>query len=109
MVRSSSDDVNAAVAEDDFVFPEPQLAIADAFAGSQVVFETVPGADEMHLLLGEGLAHVVVIFVDQVDDAGDHDALAGGSAGMDAIIAVAEVFAPGEEYPQLGAGFGSHD
>src|SRR5262249_19194260 len=33
-----------------FVFAQPELAVADAFAGFELVFVTVPRANEMHIV-----------------------------------------------------------
>src|SRR5262249_42221129 len=77
-------------APDDVELFQPQPPVADAFAGLQLVFITVPRANEMDLVR-ERLALIGAVRRDHVDHAVDHEPLAGRPAGMDAGVAVGEI------------------
>src|SRR5262245_42266107 len=87
-----NDDQDIVAAPDDVELFQPQPSVADAFAGLQLVFITVPRADEMNLVR-ERLALVGAVRRNHVDHAVDHEPLAGRPAGMDAGVAVGEVSA----------------
>src|SRR5262245_6831873 len=93
-------DENFVAALDHFVFPQLQLAIADALAGLEIVLIAVPGAGEMHVL-AEGLPLVGLVRVEDVHDVIDQDALAGRPAGMHAVIRVGVIVAVLEEHADL--------
>src|SRR5580658_1722480 len=77
------------------------LAIADALAGLHVVFHAVPGADEVHFVLGEEQAHGGLVGAQPLLDLGDGQAFAGRAALMQAEIAVSEEFALMAEHADL--------
>src|SRR5262245_9639737 len=85
-----NDDEDIVAAPDDVELFQPQPSVADAFAGLQLVFITVPRADEMNLVR-ERLALISAVRRDHVDHAVDHEPLTGRPAGMDASVAVGEV------------------
>src|SRR6516162_1368279 len=85
-----NDDEDIFAAPNDVEFFQSQPPVADAFAGLQLVFITVPRADEMNLV-GERLPLIGAVHRDHVDHAVDHEPLAGRSAGMDTSVAVGEV------------------
>src|SRR5262249_22082891 len=85
-----NDDEDIFAAPNDVELFPSQPPVADAFAGLQLVFITVPGADEMNLV-GERLPLIGAVRRDHVDHAVDHEPLAGRSTGMDASVAVGEV------------------
>src|SRR5580692_9108224 len=70
------------------VFLQLHLAVRHALAGLHVVFHAVPGADEMHLILGEVEAHRGLVRTQPFLDLGDGQAFAGRTALMQAEIAV---------------------
>src|SRR5215831_3169708 len=78
------------------VLAQLELAVAGAFAGLDVVLVAVPRADEMQLV-GKRLALVGAVGIDDIDNLVDHDALAGGAAGVQAEVAVGVVGAVLEE------------
>src|SRR5499426_3513866 len=90
LVPFLNDDEDIVAAPDDVELFQPQPPVADAFAGLQLVFITVPRADEMDLVR-ERLALIGAVRRDHVDHAVDHEPLAGRPAGMDAGVAVGEV------------------
>src|SRR5262245_10517110 len=98
--RTLRDDENVVAAPHDVEFLQTQPPVADAFAGPELELVAVPRADEMHLV-GEGLPLIGAIGGDHVDHAVDHDALAGRSAGMDAVVAVSEIGAVLVEHADL--------
>src|SRR5438876_7216694 len=85
-----NDDEDIVAAPDDVELFQSQPPVADAFAGLQLVFITVPRADEMNLVR-ERLPLIGAVRRDHVDHAVDHNSLAGRPAGMDAGVAVGEV------------------
>src|SRR5215472_8662269 len=85
---TSDDDINASLALDDLVALEPDLRVGRAFAGGELVFPAVPGADDVRLVLVVGLAEERFVGAEQVDDLVADDALAGRPALMGALIAV---------------------
>src|SRR6516225_4067816 len=87
---SLNDDEDIFAAPNDVELFQSQPPVADAFAGLQLVFITVPGADEMNLV-GERLPLIGADRRDHVDHAVDHEPLAGRSAGVHADVAVGEV------------------
>src|SRR5262244_2529915 len=87
---SLNDDEDSVAAPNDVELFQSQPSVADAFAGLQLVFITVPRADEMNLVR-ERLALISAVRRDHVDHAVDHEPLAGRPAGMDASVAVGEV------------------
>src|SRR5262245_43643038 len=89
-LSSSGDDKNVVAAPHDVEFLQLEPPVADAFAGLELVLVAVPRADEMYLV-GEDLPLIGAVGGDHVGHAVDHDALAGRSAGMDAIVAVSEI------------------
>src|SRR5262245_30938694 len=90
LVPFLNDDEDIVAAPDDVELFQPQPPVADAFAGLQLVFITVPRADEMDLVR-ERLALIGAVRRDHVDHAVDHEPLAGRPAGMEAGVAVGEV------------------
>src|SRR4029077_7509420 len=64
-----------------------QLAVADTLTGLEVVFVTVPRADEMRFV-AVGLALVEAVLVDYIDDVLRDHAFAGRSALVQAGVAV---------------------
>src|SRR5215472_15911477 len=85
-----NDDEDIFAATNDVELFQPQPPVADAFAGLQLVFITVPRADEMDLVR-ERLALIGAFRRDHVDHAVDHEPFAGRPAGMDAGVAVGEI------------------
>src|SRR6516164_9159473 len=90
LVPFLNDDEDIVAAPDDVELFQSQPPVADAFAGLQLVFITVPRGDEMNLV-GERLPLIGAVRRDHVDHAVDHKPLASRSAGMDASVAVGEV------------------
>src|SRR5262249_38309528 len=84
-----------------FVFLQPQLAIGDALAGLHVVFHAVPGADEVHFVFREIETHRGLVGAQPLIDLGDGQAFAGGTALVQAEIAVGVEFAGMPEYADL--------
>src|SRR5215467_1107392 len=82
------------------VFAQLEPAVGGALAGLDVVLVAVPRADEMQLV-GEGLALVGAVGPDDVDHLVDQDSLAGGSAGVQAVVAVGVIVAVLEEHADL--------
>src|SRR6516165_5795922 len=76
-----------------FVLAQFHPAIGYAFAGLHVVFHAVPGADEMHLGVGEIKAARSLVGHDPLFDLGNGQSLAGRTALVEAEIAVRVVFA----------------
>src|SRR6516162_2530100 len=85
-----NDDEDIVAAPNDVELFQSQPPVADAFPGLQLVFITVPRADEMNLVR-ERLALISAVRRDHIDHAVDHEPLAGRPAGMDAGVAVGEV------------------
>src|SRR5579862_4734405 len=85
---ASDDDINASLALHDLVPLEPDFWVGRAFAGRQLVFPAVPGADDVRLVIVVGLAEERFIGAEQVDDLVADDALAGRPALVGAMIAV---------------------
>src|SRR5215472_13420274 len=85
-----NDDEDIFAATNDVELFQSQPPVADAFAGLQLVFITVPRADEMDLVR-ERLPLIGAVRRDHVDHAVDHEPFAGRPAGMDASVAVGEV------------------
>src|SRR6516225_4382857 len=96
-----NDDEDIFAAPNDVELFQSQPPVADAFAGLQLVFITVPRADEMNLV-GERLPLIGAVRRDHVDHAVDHEPLAGRAAGMDASVAVGEVGAVLVEHADFG-------
>src|SRR5262249_35549305 len=90
LVPFLNDDEDIVAAPDDVELFQPQPSVADAFAGLQLVFITVPRADGLDRVR-ERLALIGAVRRDHVDHAVDHEPLAGRPAGMDAGVAVGEV------------------
>src|SRR5581483_2596376 len=65
---TSNDDIDASLTLDDLVLPQPQVWIGRAFAGLELVFPAVPGADDMRLLVVVGLALERPVGPVEVDD-----------------------------------------
>src|SRR5438067_9125073 len=105
--RLSDHDENLFATPDHRIFAKLQAAVAGAFAGLDVVFITMPGADEMQLV-GKGLAFIGAIGGDDVHHFVDQDAFARRAAGMDAIIAVGVILPVLEEHADLVLA-GDHD
>src|SRR6516164_3367493 len=86
LVPFLNDDEDIVAAPDDVELFQSQPPVADAFAGLQLVFITVPRADEMDLVR-ERLALIGAVRRDHVDHAVDHEPLAGRPAGMGSSLA----------------------
>src|SRR5712691_8684773 len=104
-LRRSSHHVDVVAAAHDVVFPQFQPAVADAFAGLDVVLVAMPRTDERQFV-GEGLAAIGPVRRDEVHHLVDQDALAGRPAGMKAVIAVGVVGAVLVEHADLMAAGG---
>src|SRR5215469_17260812 len=85
---TSDDDIDASFALDDLVSLEPERRIGRAFAGLELVFPAVPGADDMRLVRIIGLAQKGAVRSIEVDDLIAHDPFAGRSALMQAMISI---------------------
>src|SRR5215831_14014583 len=85
-----NDDEDIVAAPNDVELFQSQPPVADAFAGLQLVFITMPRADEMNFVR-ERLPLIGAVRRDHVDHAVDHEPFAGRPAGMDASVAVGEV------------------
>src|SRR5215211_6330377 len=86
--RTSDDDINASLALNHFIAFQPQARIRRAFAGLQLVFPAMPGADDVRLVLIVGLAEKRLVGTEDVEHLAPHDALAGRAALMQAIIPI---------------------
>src|SRR5471030_497031 len=87
---------------DDFEFAQLEFAVADAFAGLDVVFVAVPRADEVHLV-AVGLALIGAVGGKYVDHVVDHHAFAGRPALVQASVAVGVVRAAVVEHADFAA------
>src|SRR5262249_50678622 len=66
---------------------EPHFRVGHALAGFQLVLPAVPRADDVRLVVVVGLAEIVAVRAEQVDDLVADDALAGRAALVQAVIA----------------------
>src|ERR1700730_11656829 len=98
--RKSGDDENVLAAPHHLELAQLHASVADAFAGLDVVLVAMPRAGEVHLVR-EGLALIGLVRGDDVHDPVDQQALAGRSAGMNAIVAVGVVGPALAENPDL--------
>src|SRR3979411_1117132 len=105
-VAALRDDINLVSLLHHLVAPQLELAVGDAFAGLDVVFVAVPRAHEMRFGIGEIQALGGLVRHDPLFHRGDDHAFAGGSALVQAIIAVGVEFAAVLEDADLG---GAHD
>src|SRR5262245_17495371 len=104
MARSSAgDDVEIGAATHDLIRFQPQRAIAGAFAGLDVVFVAVPGADEVRLVGGELLAEPDLMGAEHVLDLGHDYALAAGAALVQTEILISVELALPVEHADLAA------
>src|SRR5262245_30985140 len=81
--------------------PQPRLGIAGMAAGADVELEAVPGADDMHLRLGEHLALAGAVVGDDFLDLGDHLALASRAAHVRAMVEIGVELAVELEHADL--------
>src|SRR5918999_854365 len=83
---TSDDDIDASFALNHFVAPQPQLGVGRAFAGLQLVFPAVPGADDVRLLGIVALTEKGPVGPVEIDHPVPDDAFAGRAALMQAMI-----------------------
>src|SRR5215475_2982194 len=82
------DDIDVVSLLDDLVLAQLETPVADELAGLEVVFVAVPGADEMHLVVGEIEPARRLVGHDPLFHLGDDQAFAGRAALVQADIAV---------------------
>src|SRR5262249_26916134 len=85
---TSDDDIDASLALHHLVALQPQARVRRAFAGEQLVFPTVPGADDVRIIVVIGLTDIRLVRSEQLDHLALHHALTGGAALMQAMVAV---------------------
>src|SRR5262249_516552 len=98
-------DENIFPAPDHFVFAQPELAVADAFAGFELVFVAVPRPNEIHIVT-ERLALKGAVGRNDTPHPVDQQPFTSRPARMQAIIAVGIEGAVLEEPPDLVAAGG---
>src|SRR3954453_5728801 len=86
-------DINLSVPLDDGIFGEAEPLIADMRPVGEVEFVPVPGADDVHVGLVEGLAEIDAAFADLVPHLRDAPTLAGGTTLVRAQIAIGIIVA----------------
>src|SRR5262245_50828844 len=93
----SDDNKNVIAALDHVVFAELEPAVADAFAGLEIVLVAVPGAGEVHII-GELLPLIGAVGVQNVYHLVDQDAFARRPASVHAVVGIGVVGTVLEEY-----------
>src|ERR1700736_6325832 len=96
------DDIDLVSLLHHLVAAQLELAVGHAFAGLDVVFVAVPRAHEVRLGVGEVEALGGLVGHDPLFDLGDDQPLAGGSALVQAVIAVGVELAAVLEHADLG-------
>src|SRR5208282_6657561 len=76
------DDKHLAAALHDRIAAQPEPPVADAFAGRQMIFITMPGADDMHVCVGELLPHEGAVGGEDILDLVHENPLANRAALM---------------------------
>src|SRR6266849_203471 len=99
-VSPSGHDENIFASPHHVVFAQLELAVADAFAGLELVFVAMPRTDEMHLI-AERLAVISAVGGDEIDHPVDEQSFAGRPARMQAVVAVGIECVVLEEHPDL--------
>jgi len=87
----------------DRYFSEPCPWVSRMNTGSNIELVPVPGANYMHIRLGERHAFAGTILGNDFLDLGNHLTLAGGSAHVRALIEIGEKLAVEFEYGHLEA------
>src|SRR5262245_24862935 len=85
---TSDDDIDASLALHHLVLAQLEPRVGRAFAGLELVFPAMPGADDVRLVLVVFLRHERLVRRIDVDDLAPDDALAGRAALVQAMIAV---------------------
>src|SRR5262245_14881275 len=85
---TSDDDIDASLVLHHLVALELEARVGGAFAGEQLVFPAVPGADDMRVAMIVGLAEISLVGAQQLDHLALDHALAGRAALMQAVVAV---------------------
>src|SRR5690348_15548858 len=87
-VGSVGDDIDVLSAPNHFKALQPQIAVAGAFAGFQVIFVAVPGTHKMNFVVGEPLPMPGAVRTEHIFDLVHQHAFAGRSALMQAQVLV---------------------
>src|SRR5215468_803418 len=95
------DDIDVVSLLDDLVLAQLETPVADELAGLEVVLVAVPGADEMHLVVGEVEPARRLVGHDPLFHLGDDQAFARRSALVQADVAVGVELALVLEHPDL--------
>src|SRR5258708_5948340 len=75
--ETSDDDIDASLVLNHVVAFQPQARIWRAFAGQQLVFPAMPGADDMRLVVIVGLGQIRLVRSQEVHNLAPDNALAG--------------------------------
>src|SRR6185369_14715821 len=89
--RMSDDDIDASLALHHLVALQPQARVRRTFTGEHFVFPAVPGAHDVRIIVVISLADIRLVRGEQLDHLAFDHALAGGTALMQAMVAVGVV------------------
>src|SRR6267154_6513857 len=105
---SSDCDIDVPVALDDVEFLQLDALVGDMNAVGEMKLVAVPRTDDVHVVAVEGLAVVDAVLVDELLHLRHHQALAGGTALVRAVIAIGVVLSAVTDDADLDL-VGAHD